>query len=966
VADNPYAKYANPYAGMTPIGVPDPTKPLDLKSKQIGVQKGEAELQLTPYQLRKQKAEAQKAEIDARNAQEQYDAQHPSANTTGLYGDAFLKTLSPSDQAMVKGLTEGRLAFPQGAALRAPFWQEKLSQVAQFDPTFDATNFNARAAARKNAISGKLGNANNALNTAIGHVGTLAGQIDGTASHGGFPFATTVNAVENYLYKKAGDPGVTNYVDTASKLADELEAAYRNGGGAEAGVTRQLRNLDPNMSREQKEGIVRNAIDLLASKMAANLSQYNFGTGGKPTWDMLDPHALETLNTLAPDIRDKYFVAPAGSPQTPPTEPPAIGGGNGPSGPATPPSGPQIGPSADYSGLTGGPNQALAQGGVFTPGYRNVYDPASAAGIAALIRKGRPVGEANAYATSRGFQPIDPSIYAKAVAFAKTHHGAVNVQADKSVPTTFWQRAASSPEGAFAAGVASGGTAGLSDLAGRLIGGEAYDANRDALSATHGTADLLGNVVGGATGMIGGGGVLANYLAAGAKGGIRRNALAWAARNPVKAAILGDIGYGGTYGAATNPDNPGEGAAIGGITGLTGSVLGTGASRAVGGALRGVVNPAAQRLQAAGIPLTAGEILGGGWKKAQDAMTSVFGPGNMVARRYAEGRRALNQAAFNEAGQIIGAPINRVGQAGIEALDAAKNRAYSDALDPVTLDLNNPQAIGDLTGAVNSARAIPNVDQASDLATGALANYIGNAAPAGIMSGRDFQQAYRGLSRTARQSSDRIYGHEIGQSLGQGQDALVGALQNQNPLAYANFLRANRANRHLSVLTDAVNAAKNQVSDNGEQLFTPAQLGTAATSNARTYSGKVAAASGERPFNQLALDAQQVMSSKLGDSGTAMREAGIRLATGAGLAAAGGGLGYGADGGEGAAEGAAIPLGVLSLLGTRRAQQAAALALLRRNNPMRVAGQAIIDNPQVGGGLLTASGLPLLPYSTNP
>src|SRR6185503_4137371 len=117
----------------------------------------------------------------------------------------------------------------------------------------------------------------------------------------------------------------------------------------------------------------------------------------------------------------------------------------------------------------------------------------------------------------------------------------------------------------------------------------------------------------------------------------------------------------------------------------------------------GVTSPAVQRLKDAGIPLTVGETLGGGFKKAQDAMTSVFGPGNMVARRYNDGRQALNQAAFNQAGQIVGQPIDSVGQAGIQALSAAKSRAYDNALNPVTLDLNTPSIIGDLGNAVNTA-----------------------------------------------------------------------------------------------------------------------------------------------------------------------------------------------------------------------------------------------------------------------
>jgi hypothetical protein len=331
----------------------------------------------------------------------------------------------------------------------------------------------------------------------------------------------------------------------------------------------------------------------------------------------------------------------------------------------------------------------------------------------------------------------------------------------------------------------------------------------------------------------------------------------------------------------------------------------------------------------------------------------------MVARRYADGRLALNQAAFNEAGNLIGAPINAVGQNGIQALDMAKSRAYANALDPISLDLNNPSTINGIGSALNAAKAIPNVDQASDIATGGLANYIGNAAPNGIMAGTDFQQAYRGLSRLGRQSSNRIYGHEIGDALGQGQDALVGALQTQNPGAFDQFLAANSANRHLSVLSKAVDAAKNQIGDNGEPLFTPAQLGNAASANARTYNGQVAAASGNRPFNQLATDAQQVMSSKLPESGTFPRQL-MGYALAGGVGGIGGMFGNRADGGQGAAEGALAPLAILSLLGTRRGQQLLTGALLNRTAADQFTGRYLARTPQVGGSILTAAGVPLL------
>jgi hypothetical protein len=231
------------------------------------------------------------------------------------------------------------------------------------------------------------------------------------------------------------------------------------------------------------------------------------------------------------------------------------------------------------------------------------------------------------------------------------------------------------------------------------------------------------------------------------------------------------------------------------------------------------------------------------------------------------------------------------------------------------------------------------------------------------MSGTDFQQAYRGLSRTANKSSDRIYGHEIGQSLGQAQDALVNALQAQNPGAYEGFLAANKANRMLNILATAKNSAQNQVGDTGEQLFTPAQLGSAATANTRNFNGNIAAAGGYRPFDQLAKDGQQVMSSKLPDSGTATRALVTKLAMTGSLLGGSSALGYGVGGNEGA-EGAGLgTLAAGSLFGTKLGQQLLVAALIKRNTAMRRGGQALIDNP---GYLAAASTAAQVPYFTTP
>lgn len=231
-------------------------------------------------------------------------------------GPAFLKTLTPADQAQVQALAEGRMAFPTGKAATSDYWQQRIQWVSQYDPTFDATNYNARSKLAASARGGELGNNIRSLNTAIGHVGLLASQIDGTASHGGFPLATTLNAAENWWNRERGESGITNYDQTAGSVASELTRVFRGTGGAEADVQRELNTLNSNGSRQQKASAVRNLLDLLNSRLDAINNQYTAGMGpnAKPL-NILDDHAKHVIGLYAPDL---------------------LGGGNGPGGSSGP------------------------------------------------------------------------------------------------------------------------------------------------------------------------------------------------------------------------------------------------------------------------------------------------------------------------------------------------------------------------------------------------------------------------------------------------------------------------------------------------------------------------------------------------------------------------------------------------------------------------------------------------------
>jgi hypothetical protein len=86
---------------------------------------------------------------------------NPNAPT----GDAYIKTLPPAQAATVKALLAGRMAFPSGAGMRSPYWQQMLSRVAQADPNFDAVNYNSRNSTRREFTAGQSAKNIKALNT---------------------------------------------------------------------------------------------------------------------------------------------------------------------------------------------------------------------------------------------------------------------------------------------------------------------------------------------------------------------------------------------------------------------------------------------------------------------------------------------------------------------------------------------------------------------------------------------------------------------------------------------------------------------------------------------------------------------------------------------------------------------------------------------------------------------------------
>lgn len=494
----------------------------------------------------------------------------------------------------------------------------------------------------------------------------------------------------------------------------------------------------------------------------------------------------------------------------------------------------------------------------------------------AAFNRGASRKEMDALNAKYGYPPygadLDKAIQDRARGRAVYLQAPVSGYNDPSIAERAFQSVAASPVGSFTGQAANALSLGLMD---EITGVARGDTLREAWNGTgENTAEanlvkqlsadanpwssVAGNLTGGALAALGTGGVT----------GAGRAATATFAPRLVAADAL----YGGLYGLGESNDGRLGGAVTGTLAGAGGGIFGRGLTRKVGQAVGGVGGPA-QALRDLGVRLTPGQIgessggmLGRMLKRREDRLSGFSGIGDAIAQRQREGLEGFNRAAFREALE----PINEVPPAiGEEGIDQGLNLIsdyYGRTLRGRSFDVNDPQFVSDLGGALGAARELPAIgDQAAFSLRRSVEPFIDDA---GQMTGRGFQQSRQELTRRATRfdNSPDAVGPDAASVLRQGADAVESMVRRQAPEVVDDLNSANTAYRRTQILQDAVGRAINN-----EGLVTPAQLGLAARENAKRFGGRYATP--DRPFFELQRAGQQVLPSKVPDSGTAGRQA---------------------------------------------------------------------------------------------
>lgn len=233
--------------------------------------------------------------------------QPPAPNLTGEH---FLQTLDTGRANQVKAIAEGRMSPPGGMSLKSPQVQALMRDVAQYEPGFDLTTWTARNKTRADLASGKMGQNVTAFNTAIGHLETLDRAAEALNNYN----ITPLNTVANFVKSKTGDPAIKNFEVARTAVADELTRAFRGSGGNVHDLVQWESAINSAGSPAQLKAAVKQAVELLRSRIEAVGDQYNRGMG-KTTdpLELLSPkarHGIQRLSGESPH-EDPRTAAPA-------------------------------------------------------------------------------------------------------------------------------------------------------------------------------------------------------------------------------------------------------------------------------------------------------------------------------------------------------------------------------------------------------------------------------------------------------------------------------------------------------------------------------------------------------------------------------------------------------------------------------------------------------------------------------
>lgn len=209
---------------------------------------------------------------------------------------AFLATVPPAFQGIIKGISEGD--EHAGAIARGnPNATYILNAAYKFDPTLTQPGAGPDSRIKTNVAfgaGGQQGLTRAAINTAIQHTAQLAAATYDLHNNQG-PIGNKIGNLWNQEVK--GQDAGSNFDSVADRLAPELaKVSAGNGVAADNEIKRQRDGLQKNGSPQQQYGALSNIMELVANKSKELGNTYQ-STMGRPI-KMITPENQQHLNDI--------------------------------------------------------------------------------------------------------------------------------------------------------------------------------------------------------------------------------------------------------------------------------------------------------------------------------------------------------------------------------------------------------------------------------------------------------------------------------------------------------------------------------------------------------------------------------------------------------------------------------------------------------------------------------------------
>jgi hypothetical protein len=516
-----------------------------------------------PFDARLAAATTTRAEADATVAQQKADqAKAEAAISTmtansNLHGEAYLqKFVPPAMQAVVRAYARGDLGSRSGGLSTSmlPIIQHAMN----YDPSASATTFPARAKMQADLAGSQPGTAGGALRAMermLLHGQEVLKGGQGLDNFGPGLAGKIGNTLRTGYERLSDDPDIAHYDGLVRNYAPEAQKAIAQTSGGQAERQDRAEGYSASMSQASRAKALQADAQQAFDAMGAVNDQYK-RLMGRDITDQLSPAAKRAYDQIMAGGYDANGKAlhPADG-----YRPGAILAGAG-----DPPVGPSAGGTPPDAGPAGG-------GGTIATGATKAQNnPELEHTIDALLRSGTDYATINSVARRMGANAdLDPQQVANAVALYKQHPNAqVRIDTQREVPTTAFNRLASSPLGSAAIDTGAFAGSALNGASGGIIN-RLTDGAVDTLGNAAPTSSVLGGIAGMAGGAMGGEALLGNL------GGRLGTGLAARA---ISSPITADSLFGAVSGANADP-NAGlgqslENGAIGAVTGGVGGMFG--------------------------------------------------------------------------------------------------------------------------------------------------------------------------------------------------------------------------------------------------------------------------------------------------------------------------------------------------------------------------------------------------------